>query len=191
MFLHTNYMKINKEKASYIFIISILIVMLAVSVYLGLSGWYFISEQNYVSDFMVGGSVEVDVKANQASCYSLNLAGDYLPGESLPQTITVKNVTQSDDLCVRAKVYLLGENDTSHSIQLQQTANWLYNEDDGYYYYNDVLAHQNKAVLSSSLVLPNEARLFSNKKYMLCMVFETLNDNQIAVKLWGKNFIND
>ncbi|MBQ8443852.1 MAG: hypothetical protein IJX25_00665, partial [Clostridia bacterium] len=88
-------MKLNKETAGFVFIIVILVALLGLSIYLGMSGWYFYSEENYTTDLQLGKTVQASIKDNQASALSLNIEGSFLPGEWLPQVVAVKNTNDS------------------------------------------------------------------------------------------------
>ncbi|MBQ8909037.1 MAG: hypothetical protein IJY90_01965 [Clostridia bacterium] len=180
-------MKIRKENAGFIFIIFILLGLLGVSIYLGVSGWYFYSEQNYTTDMQLGQTFQIDVLANKASALSLNLEGSYLPNEQLPQIISVKNIDDEKAVYLRAKIFIEGAESNLLPIMIGESANWNYNETDGYYYYNNVLATQNKCTLCSSVYTPNDVMLQTTKKYIVMFIIETIEDGQNVEGLWDFN----
>ena len=152
-------MKISKENAVWIFIVALLSGLLAVSVYLGMSGWYFKSQQNVATDLQLGTTVQTGIKANEANAISLNLDGSYLPGEQLPQIIAIKNIDDEKDLYIRAKAFIESGANVTSRLSLIQTSNWTYNSADGYFYYNNLLTPQNKVALCSDIISPQNPTL--------------------------------
>lgn len=184
--IHTKSMKINRENATWVFVVAVLVILLGLSIYLGASGWYFSSETNYTTDFQIGKTVQVAVQENEAEAIALNLEGSFLPEEKLPQIIAVKNGSAEKGVFVRAKAKIeneMGEN----QLWLAQTSNWFYNEEDGYYYYSDLLTSQNKVSLCSYVYTDKSVLFQSSKRYMITIIFETLDENQDVISLWGIN----
>ena len=177
-------MKINKENVGYIFIIVLLTILLGLSIYLGLSGWYFYSDQNYSTDLQLGKTMETNVKGSEAMAVSLNLQGSYLPGEALPQVIAINNA-DTETIMLRVKVYLdSGEGDLI-PVKISTTQLWQFREEDGYYYYTDNLTSFAKCSFCSGLFMPDNAVLQTTKKYMVTFVIESLKGDQDVVSIWG------
>ncbi|MBE7073678.1 MAG: hypothetical protein E7379_01100 [Clostridiales bacterium] len=179
-------MKVNKEKAGCLFVIVFLTVALGVSIYFGISGWYFYSETNYVTDLSLGKTVQANIKGNQANAVFFNLEGSYLPNSKLPQVISVNNISESP-LFIRAKCCILSSANSTSPLELSLNSNWEYRQEDGYYYYNNNLEMQSKTTLCDFIIMPSDLFIQSNKKYIVSVVFESLNGSQDATVLWGYN----
>jgi len=179
-------MKLSKEKAGFLFVISLLAVLLGVSIYLGITGWYFYSEDNYTTDLQLGKTLQTEIKGNQSTAISQNIQGSFLPGDVLPQVIAVKNEGENS-IALRAKVYINSGSNVSLPLNILTSSNWQYNEGDGYYYYNDYLLSQNKATLCTNIVMPGAPILQTTKKYIATFVFEALDEKQNIVNIWEFN----
>ena len=178
-------MKIDKSKAGWIFIVTVLSILLAASLYLGISGWFFRNEASYTTDLELGKTIQIVVKKNSATSASLNLDGSYLSGEPLAQIISIKNEDEANDLFLRAKIFIYSGNGQTLKMDLMETANWIYN--DGYYYYHGALAPQNKIALCSNIVIPENTDLVSSKKYIVSVVVESLDSQDRVEEIWGYN----
>ena len=178
-------MKINKNNFVWIFIVSILALLLALSVYLGVSGWYFQTENSYTADMQIGTNMQIDISDNMANSASINIDGAFLYNQEIPQTISVKNIGE-DDIFVRAKIFIYASNSETKKIDISETINWFENED-GYFYFNNLLKSGEKVSLCSSIIVPEDSNLDTNKKYILTILFEGLNKNQDAETFWGIN----
>ena len=178
-------MKISKQNATWIFVISILTILLALSIYLGASGWYFAGKQNYANDFQVGRTITLEAKANQSDAKSLNIEGTYLPNEKLPQLIAIKNYSDTD-LFVRVKAKIENEEGV-FELNVGATENWQYCADDGYYYLNELVYKDNKVSLCSYIAVDDNVILHSSKKYLITFVVEAL-DGGINIKEIWENF---
>ena len=168
-------MKISKQNATWIFIVSILTMFLALSIYLGASGWYFSGKQNYASDFQLGRIIQLEAKPNQADAKSLNIEGAFLPEERLPQTVAIKNYSEQPLFVrVRAKI----ENEQSvFSLDVGETSNWHYNSEDGYYYLKDAILQDEKVSFCSYISISENLLLHSSKKYLITFIVEAYTEN--------------
>ena len=99
-------MKFSKDNFGWIFACAILLILLALSIYLGLSGWYFENDRNFTTDMQLGKTVQIGVEQNSANAVSFNLDGSFLAGERLPQIVSVKNTDDQTDLFLRAKIFI-------------------------------------------------------------------------------------
>ena len=72
--------KKNLSKTNYalVFISVSLALLLGLSIYLGVSGWYFKNDLSYTTDLELGKTVQVDVKKNEANSISMNFDGSFL-----------------------------------------------------------------------------------------------------------------
>ena len=68
-------MKIKKENYVWIFATVMMALLLALSIYLGISGWYFKTDYSYTTDLELGKNVQLGVKKNQANSIYMNLYG--------------------------------------------------------------------------------------------------------------------
>lgn len=179
-------MKINKENAGYLFIIAILLGFLGLSIYLGLSGWYYYNDQNYTTNLQLGKTIQTTLKKNEARALSMNVEGSYLPGEIIPQIITAKN-SSDENLYLRAKIFLDNGYGMCIPVKLVSNDMWDYHEEDGYYYYNQFVTSQNKSTFCTQVIIPDNLILQTTKKYMITVVFESVDCNQNVLQLWGYN----
>lgn len=178
-------MKISKQNATWIFVVTILSLLLALSVYLGASGWYFASRSNYVSDFQVGSKLQFEILPNQSNSKSLNIEGSFLPGEKLPQIVSIKNSSQKD-LLVRVKAKIENEQG-EFSLDVSPTQNWQYGAEDGYFYYNSYLSKDNKVSFCNMISIDENILHNSTKKYLITFTVESLESTEIAQLIW-ENF---
>lgn len=176
----------KKDKAFYgwLFVCISLAIMLAISIYLGLSGWYFKADNSLESDLVLGETVQVDIDKNQSACVSFTFAGSYIHGEELSQIIAVKNLSDDSDLFVRAKVSVFSKVSDNYDISLMETINWTL-RDDGYYYFDSLLSSSSKANLCSAIELGEESNFNSKKTYILNVTFESLDSTLDVEKIWG------
>lgn len=178
----------KKDKAFYgwLFVCVSLAILLGVSIYLGLSGWYFKADHSLESDLVLGETVQVDIDKNQSACVSFTFAGSYIHGEKLSQIVGVKNLNQEFGLYVRAKINVFSKFSDDFSLGLDETINWTY-RDDGYYYFDAILSPESKANLCSSIIIGETSEFDSTKNYILNVTFETLEEGLDVEKIWGVN----
>lgn len=183
-------MKFNKGNFGWIFICFGLIVLLVIAIYLGASGWFFKNDFSYTTDLELGKTVSTTIGKNQANTISLTFDGSYLKGERLPQIVSITNNDLSQDLYVRAKLFVYTGSGTNSNMDIVETVNWTYNESDGYYYFNDLLSPNNKVTLCSHVIIGDSIFLGRNK-YILNFVFESLSSQEDVQSLWGINPIQN
>lgn len=184
-------MKIKRENYGWLFATVLLAVLLALSIYLGVSGWYFKTDISYTTDLQLGKNVQIAVKKNEASSVSMNIDGSYLSGDRLPQIISVKNSEDDSSVYMRAKIFIYSGDNQTLKMDMVETVNWKYDDGDGYYYFDDLLTMQNKVALCSHIIIDKETHLNTDTKYILTIVVETLGSDEDVVKLWGKNPIQN
>ncbi len=179
-------MKFSKENFGWIFTCFALAILLAISIYLGATGWFFKTDNSYSTDLELGKTVTANISKNQASTVSLTLDGSYLAGEKLPQIISINNIDSESDIYLRAKIYIYSGDGLNLNMDIVETSNWTYNENDGYYYYNDLLPIENRATLCSYVIIRDE-NLRGRNKYILSIVFESLSKDENVESFWGIN----
>lgn len=163
-----------------------LLIMLGISIYLGVSGWYFNTDFSQVCDLELGKNIEVTIKKNQCSTCSFSFSGGVLPGEQLPQVISVRNGAEDGSLYLRAKVYIFMEGNALAEVSLVNNSNWFYNAD-GYYYFTEKLNSKGKIGLCSHVMIDERAELCGEKSYITTVAFESLDSSVDPVALWGIN----
>ena len=184
-------MKINKQNFGWIFTSAFLAILLALSLYLGISGWFFKTDISYTTDLELGKTVEMGIKKNQANTIALNIEGSLLAEEKLPQIISIKNLDDNENLYLRAKIYIYSGDGRTLKMNLVETPNWEYDEEDGYYYFTDKLALSDKVALCSHIFIDKDTHLKTYSQYIVSIVVESLDTNQNIENIWGKNHIKN
>ena len=182
-------MKLTKSNFGWIFATFGLAVLLAISIYLGVSGWYFKNDFSYTTDLELGKSVLIEATQNQANAVSFTVDGSYLNGFMLPQIVSIKNVSDQG-VYLRAKAYVYTSNGQYYDVEIDSTTNWVYTED-GYYYFNDTVISDEKVTLCKAIMLGDEDEYLTNVKYIVTFVIEALDIEQNVEALWGVNPLND
>ncbi len=162
----------KKREIAWIFVCVILLVALGVSIFLGYSGFY--SAMTYLkseSDLVVGDTVAIAVNPNETSVASMTFDGSYLPNENVPQIVQISATLLDENLRVRVKGVVFG---TDGEIDFVTSDHFTKN-DDGYYYYDDILSGGNKATFCTALVMPDGT--ISGEKYIVTIVVETLSES--------------
>ena len=178
-------MKIDKSNFGWLFACIGLVLLLVLSVYLGKSGFFFTTENAYTTDLILGQSIECGLQKNQSTSASLNFSGGFLPDERLPQVVAVKNMDGEASLYLRAKVFVYSSQNQILDVDIVENSNWVKN-DDGYFYYNDLIQPNEKVSLCSHVILGSQDfQPVSWKKYILTFVFETLDSNLDVQTIWG------
>lgn len=180
-------MKISKSNFGWIFTCCGLLVLLAIAIYLGASGWFFKNDISYTTDLELGKTITTSIKKNQAQSISLTFDGSILPGERLPQIVSISNIDDSENIYVRAKVYVYNGDNVMQDMDIVETINWTYNEDDGYYYFNEILNVDTKATLCSYIIVDENSTFSGHNKYILSIVFESIAQSLDVESIWGIN----
>ena len=108
-----------------------------------------------------------------------------MPDERLPQVVAVKNMDGEASLYLRAKVFVYSSQNQILDVDIVENSNWVKN-DDGYFYYNDLIQPNEKVSLCSHVILGSQDfQPVSWKKYILTFVFETLDSNLDVQTIWG------
>ena len=178
-------MKFSKDNFGWIFACAILLILLALSIYLGLSGWYFENDRNFTTDMQLGKTVQIGVEQNSANAVSFNLDGSFLAGERLPQIVSVKNTDDQADLFLRAKIFIYSGGNQTLPMNMAETVNWVYNQNDGYFYFNSTLPPQNTVALCSHVFIDENTTLYTDTKYIVTIVVESLSTTQPIQSIWG------
>lgn len=183
-------MKKDKSFYGWLFVCVTLAVLLAVSVYLGVSGWYFKVENNLESDIVLGENVQIDISKNEAEGVAFSFSGSYLAGEKLPQNISVKNIDEERGIYLRAKVFVFSENATDSQVDIIENVNWQ-RENDGYYYLTQILPTSGKVSLCSYVVIGEESKFDGEKSYIFQVIVEALGEDENVEELWGRQVVTN
>ncbi len=184
-------MKISKSNFCWKFTCACLVILLALSIYLGISGWYFKNDISYTTDLKLGENVQVGIKKNQANSISMNLDGSFLAGERLPQVVSIKNSETDYDLYVRAKVFIYSGDNILMDMDIVETINWTYSINDGYYYFNELLPANNNVALCSYVIVGEDSILNTKTKYIVTFLIESLDSSEDVEQIWGTNPIQN
>lgn len=182
--------KVNKDNFIWIFACGLLVVLLGISIYLGVSGWYFKNDLSYTTDLELGKTVSTGIGINEAQAIAFGVDGSYLSGEKLPQIISVSNNAE-EDIYLRAKISIYSGQNQTLKMDMQTTINWTYNNQDGYYYFNSTLPKDEKVTLCSYVLLDSEENYKTDTKYIATVVFESLKATEDIQNFWGYNIEND
>lgn len=182
-------MKIDKSNFGWIFACCGLVVLLAISIYLGLSGWYINTDISYTTDLELGKTVQIDIDKNQSNAIALSLDGSFLEGQKLPQIISIKSVQDEKELYLRAKIFVYTSENETKKLEVENTANWLKNDD--YYYLTSLISPNDKVSLCSHLILPEDLNLQTGKKYIVTFIIESLDSDKDIIAFWGTNPIQN
>ena len=172
-----------KKTYPYIFSIIILVILLALSLHLGFSGYFFsVAMYDSASDLTLGETVEVEITPNEASVLSFTLDGSYLPGEKLPQVVQIRASDEDKNMRVRVKAEIFAKENLT-PIDFVANENFV-KATDGYFYLVDDLASGNKVTFCSYIVLPKDSELQSKEKYILSIVVENVDAS--LENIWGE-----
>lgn len=174
--------KLNKSTYGFIFAIVILIIALAVSLYLGLSGWFYSNTTSLKSDMQLGSNVNLSLRGTETQCVSFTLNGAYLPGQELKQYINLTNESTTP-IYVRAKALIFSYDLNDCGVKLGVSDLWTENED--YYYFDEQLESQNKISVASYVKLLNGESYDSHKSYVLTIIVEGLDASLDRQQIWG------
>lgn len=173
----------KKSSVAWLFAVIVLSILLVISIILGMTGFYFsVSYLNSPSDIVVGDSMSISVLPNQSSVASFTFDGGYLPNEVIPQFIFINAQDLNSNVRVRVKAKVFGAPNLS-TLDFVTTEHFV-KENDGYYYFDEVLKGGNKVTFSTYLLIPSDVDLSSNEKYILTIAVETLDESLDYEKIW-------
>ena len=174
--------KLSKATYGFIFAIVALVILLGISLYLGLSGWFFANTTRLESDLVLGQTVNMTLSGSEARVVSFTFPGNLLPGQKLEQFINITNAAD-DDLHVRAKAVIFDHSDGEIGVEVGISSHWT--EHDGYYYFDEPLLKANKISLGSFIKLLPDKYYNSKKSYILTIVVEALDKDLDRSVIWG------
>ncbi len=172
----------QKKDIAWLFAVIILSAALIVSIVLGVLGYF--SSLTFLgtkSDLVVGDTLSIGVKPNQASVASMTFDGSFFPNENIPQTIQISAENLNADVRVRVKAKIFGaENETPFDFI---TTDHFEKAEDGYYYFDDILHGGNKITFCNYVVTSKDVTYYSGEKYILTIVVETL-ETKFDQNIW-------
>ena len=176
----------KKTSLAWLFTVIGLVILLAISVFLGLSGYYFSTAfLHQKTDLIVGDKITIGVKPNETSVVSLTFDGGYLPEENIPQVVEIEGLDLNKNVYLRVKA-LCSSNDEKMEFDFVSSSHFE-KANDGYYYFDDALKGGNRVNFASYLVFPRDKTFVGNKKYILSIVVETLSEELDIAEIWQKN----
>lgn len=173
----------KKATITWIFVTTILVVVLVTVTALGFSGFLFsLSTSSFETDLKIGTELNIGIQPNETSVKSLSFDGSYLPGEKLKQNINISAETLTENVFVRVKSCVANGDE-----QMQFAVNDKFSfEADGYYYYDGVVMGGDKVSFCEYVIMPNVGELNTNKKNIFTIVVECLGENEDINKIWKK-----
>ena len=172
----------NRHNAGWIFATIGLSVCLIVSIALGLSGYFFsVAFSNQKTDLVVGDSVAIEVKENQAQVVSFTFDGNFLPGEIVPQVVQFSAIGTNKDVVLWVRGQIFGIDDELGIVTSDE-----FEYIDGFYYGKSVLSSGGKVTFCSHLVVPEDSKFVCGEKYVLTIVVETLDADLDWQNIWKK-----
>ncbi len=170
----------NKHNAGWIFATIALGVCLIVSIALGLSGYFFsVAFSKQKTDLVVGESVVVDIKENQAQVVSFTFDGNFLPGEAIPQVVQVSAANTNKDVVLRVRGQIFGIEESLDFVTTED-----FEEGDGFYRSKNILQGGGKVTFCSHLVVPEDSKFVCGEKYVLSIVVEALDSDLDWQNIW-------
>ncbi len=178
--------KIKKQQFLFIFSICGLIILLGISIFLGVSGWYYTLEKKQDFEIANGETMLVEVNKNQSNTLSFLLNGSLLQGQNISQKVNVLN-SGEEGVYLRVKAYT---HTMKGDFKCGISALSLWNENaDGYYYFQEALNPNARAGVCDAIKLNEEIYLNSQKKYILTLMFETIGESVDVDAFWGNGKI--
>ena len=174
--------KLKKSTYGFIFAIVVLVIALAVSLYLGLSGWFYSNTSKMSSDMQLGTTANLTLNGNESQVVSFTISGAYLPGHDLKQYINVTNESNKP-LFVRAKATIFCYDAGECKVELGISEHWTENGD--YYYFDEAVPVSNKISVASYVKLMDDQYFDSQKNYVLTVVVEGLDAELDRTQIWG------
>ena len=171
----------KKSTTTWIFVTTILVVLLATMTILGFTGFLFsLSSSKFDTDLVVGQDLNISVKPNETSVKTISFDGAYLPNEKLPQKIYINAEKLTQDVFVRVK----GNVSNIEGILSFETTEKFVFEEDGYYYYDGTIIGGDRVCFCDYVVMPDDLRVKSDKKGIFTIIIECLDSNEDINKIW-------
>ena len=173
--------KVSKSTYGFIFAIVLLVILLGISLYLGISGWFFSNTTTLQSDLELGKTVNISVAQTGAQAVSFTFPGSYLPGQKLSQYINITN-NADNDLFIRAKAVVFSYEQGEAALEVGISEHWT--QQDEYYYFDEALMQSNKIAFATYVKLEDKY-YNSNKSYVVTFIVEALDANLDRTQIWG------
>lgn len=174
--------KLKKSTYGFIFAIIVLVIALGITLYLGLSGWFYSNVTKLESDMQLGQTVNLSLAGNETEAVSFTVSGAYLPGHNLQQYVNVTNESDKP-LYVRAKAFIFSYSLGDTKVELGISEHWTENGE--YYYFDEPVEVSNKIAVSSYVKLLEDEFYDSQKSYVLTIVVEGLDASLNRAEIWG------
>lgn len=153
---------------------------------MGVTGFFCaFSVKEFETDLQVGQIENINIFANKTSVLSLTFDGAFLPEEKIPFTIQISAPEIEKNVVFRVKSDVFGVK-KSEKIAFVTSENFTL-EDDGYYYYNNVLQGGDKVTFCEKIRLPETSFFDAEKRYVFTISVETLDAELDANSIWKNN----
>ena len=86
---------------------------------------------------------------------------------------------------LRAKIYIYSGSNQTLEMNMVETVNWQYNENDGYFYFDSLLSPQNKVALCSYVFVDEDTTLYTNTKYIVTVLIESISKDVDITSIWS------
>lgn len=174
--------KISKSTYGFIFAIVVLVILLGISLYLGISGWFFSNVTSLQSDLELGQTVNISMQKTESKAVSFTFPGSYLPGQKLPQYINITNNSDTD-LYIRAKAVVFSHEQSETNLEVGISDHWT--QENEYYYFDEPLLQSNKIAFATYIKLLDDEYYNSNKSYVVTIIVEALDVSLDKTEIWG------
>ncbi|PKM63231.1 MAG: hypothetical protein CVU97_01490 [Firmicutes bacterium HGW-Firmicutes-21] len=181
-----------KKRISYLILFTILITIAFSSVVSTLAFWSV--QSNTVNKITVGS-----VKGQITEEYSQNPT--VLPGDKVNKVVRVVN-TGTSDAVIRVRIdkawgeardadgslIINSEISTDNILITCDTAQWYYDESDGYYYYRNVLKPNELTIplIREFVIDPNSGNEYKNMQADIVVYMDCIQAGGNGVSIWGK-----
>lgn len=168
--------KLSKRDCWFIFVIVMLSILLALSVFLFYSNAYYKSNFERIGPKMLGDTIKLYVEDQGSFSQALTFQGSTLPDFDIKQEGYLYVKDNQDDFVARVKIFMYNHDEYEQPVLLNGvlTTDWVLGEDN-YYYYKYVLSQSVSFKFLHSIKMPSdELNLNYSKIYNIIVTIETL-----------------
>ena len=167
--------------------IIVLSILLVASIAIGATLAYFASDADVTGTITLGDPVNINITQGGASVANLTFSGDAMPGTTYDQPIGVSVPANTSNALLRAKITLTDEDGaTDATLDVTEETAWVYNDADGYYYYNGVAKANDGIDFISAITVPTTlTNEDANKIFTVNVIVEAIQEaNYAAADVW-------
>ena len=178
---------LTKKDGWFIFAIVILSLLLIVSAYLLYTNAIYKTRIESVGQITIGTPVKIQIDGVGSFSQAVSFYGAGLPDTPVEQVGYLSVQDDAPNLVLRAKVFI-HESETSPAEPLLATftTDFEKNEDDGFYYYKNVLRSNVVLKFLQEVRLPDaQMDLISTELYDFIITLETLPEEVDYLSIWN------